>query len=72
MIPVHTPTRTWWYSEDKELTLGHDFIEQVLNLQAIEEGVITDKERLRIISIESDPKNKTLLLQTEIYRLLQH
>ena len=72
MLPVHTATRTWVWTDDKEVTISYDFLEQVLNLQAIEEGVITEKERLRIIQVDCNDQVKKLLIKTEVYNLLQH
>ena len=68
----HPAKQTWWYVEDGKFSMDFDALESFFNERGLREGLITDKQRVAIRTIEVNPNQRTLDLNIELYRLLEN
>jgi hypothetical protein len=68
----HDHTPFWNYLQDNEYLLSYQFLETCFIGQAIIEGVLTDKQNVKIKKIDVDDARRILRLETEIYNLREN
>ena len=65
-------TRVWAFLRNHEYTLPYEYLEQVFNELALKEGIIDEKQSIKISSVIGHDDTKQLQLTTEIYRIREN